>query len=121
VPERVNVEGSAPLVALGNAGGFQVAVENLAQLVGHVENGRIARQPGRNRGASAQGVGLEPDQLVGEPLAKIAGEVIADRHGVPVPVLLVCGVEREVGTGAVEGQLSHGKGSQLAPTKSGQE
>ena len=66
VPQGVNVEDAVALVPLGDAGGLQVAVENLRQLIGNVEHLRGGRQAGRDRLARLLGVTLDRGELLGE-------------------------------------------------------
>jgi hypothetical protein len=116
----VNVEGPAPVVALGNAGKAQVPVEDLDQAGRHVEDGRIGRQPGRDRGAGLAGFLLQAGQLVGQPGAQVRGEVTPQGDGVALPVLLVGGIEGQVRQGVIEAQVRHGERSQLALAQPGQ-
>jgi hypothetical protein len=114
VPQGVNVQGPAAVVALvddplaahlhpaGDAGRNQVAIQNLHQPARHVEKRGLRGQPGRDRGAGLAGFLLQPGQLVGEPVAQVRGEVIPQGDIVPLPVLLIGGVEGEVGHGVIE-------------------
>jgi hypothetical protein len=92
VPQGANVQGPAPVIILGNAREAQVTVEDLAQLVRHVEQRGSGRQPDRDRGASLTGFLLQPGKLVGQPLPQVRGEIVADRDFVALPVLFVGGV-----------------------------
>ncbi|HZT83462.1 MAG TPA: hypothetical protein VFA26_24745 [Gemmataceae bacterium] len=121
VPQGVNVEGPAAVVALRDAGKAQVAVEDLHQLDGNGEQRGLGRQPGGDRGAGLAGFLLQPAQLVGEPVAQVRCEVGPEREVVALPALFVPRVQRQEGNRAVEVQLSHGHGSQLAPPKPGQQ
>ncbi|MCI0463813.1 MAG: hypothetical protein L0Z62_43315 [Gemmataceae bacterium] len=110
----MNVQYAPPVIALGDTRMAQVTVEDLAQLVRHVEQRRVGRQPGRNRGARLAGFVLQPAQLVGKPGAQVRGKVISQWNIVSLPVLLIGGVEGQVGHGVIKAQVRHGEGSQLA-------
>ncbi|HKI36282.1 MAG TPA: hypothetical protein VKA46_30775 [Gemmataceae bacterium] len=120
VTQGVNVEGPAAVVALRDAGELQVAVENLAELVRHVEERGIGRKPGRDRGAGPAGFLLQPAKLIGEPAAQVRGEVVPQWDVVPLPVLLIGGVEGDERHGVIKAQMCHGEGRQLALAEPGQ-
>ena len=89
----MHVERPAALVALGDAGRSQVAVEDVDQTGRNVEDEGIGGQPRRDRLAPAQGFRLERGELVGEPVLQVFRQVGPDDDAVPFPVLLVVGVE----------------------------
>ena len=109
VPQGVNVEGSAPVVNLGDAGKPQVAVEDLDQFLRHDEERRIKRQSCRDRPTGPACIILKPAQLIGQPVAQVRGQVRTQSNVVPFATLFAPGVEGQEGNRPVEAQLSYGK------------
>ncbi len=72
--QGVNVDCSAAVVGLRDAGERQVSIENLDQFLRHREQSGVCRQPGRDRLAMSAGFRLKHGELVGEPIAKVGGE-----------------------------------------------
>src|SRR5438128_1648267 len=89
MPQRVNVEHPAPLVALGNASQDEVAVQNPRQVERHLEERHIRRQTGRNRLACAPGSFLEPLELASQPGTQIGGKVASNGNLRALTILLI--------------------------------
>jgi hypothetical protein len=87
----VNVECPAPVVALGDAREPQVSVEDLGQLVRHVENREVGRQPRRDRLAVTQGLRLEAVLPLVKPTTQVPGQTVTRGDLVALPVLFVGG------------------------------
>lgn len=107
MPQRVNVERSAPVITLGNLRGLQIAVEGPQQI------GRDVEQ--RRRVVEARGYGLAKSPRfgpVGEPLPRVG----PNRDGGAFAVLFVGRVQFDKRRSAVEPQLSNDEAHQFAPS-----
>ena len=93
----------------------------LSRPVGTSKTSVIGRKPSRNRLAAPEGFRLECGELVGEPGSKVVRQVGPDDDVVAFPVLLVGGVEFDIGGRPVEPELSDGQGRQLVLAESGQD
>jgi hypothetical protein len=99
----VNVDRSPPVVLFRDSGELQASVQNLDQFLLDDEEPRFGGQTGRDRLVSSASVCLmQQGKLVGEPGAKVGGEVVADLDGVPFAVLLVGRIEFSVDGSTVE-------------------
>ncbi|HEY7155986.1 MAG TPA: hypothetical protein VH575_18625 [Gemmataceae bacterium] len=110
----MNVENAAAFVPLGDAGDFQITVQDLAQLRRHVEHQRSGRQASGDRFAALSRFGLKAFQLIRQPLPQIARQVFTQGDVVAFPVFFVSSVEGDEGNGFAEVELSQGERRQLA-------
>jgi hypothetical protein len=118
----MHVERAASVIALGDAGGLQVPVEDPHQRPWHVEDPGIGGQTGRDRREQPEpGISLERGEPLNEPGPEVVRQIGPDRHGVAFPGLLVGRVEVDVRNRTVEPELSDGQGRQLTLAKFGSE
>ena len=80
----------------------------------------VGGQPARDRLAPASGFRLECGELVVEPVLQVVRQVGADDNAVAFPVLLVVGVEFDVGDRPVELELRDGQARQLVLPEPGE-
>lgn len=73
----MNVEHSATVVPLGNAGLLQVPVQNLGELIRDREDRRLGPQSARDRLAKPLSRTLKAAKLRGEPVAKIGSKIVS--------------------------------------------
>jgi hypothetical protein len=106
----VNIGVLLQVVGLRVAVLLQVAAENLDQFLGHGEHSGFGGNTGSDWLATSSSFRLEQSELVAEPVAKVGGEVVADRSDVRFAVLLVGRVEFGEGDSAVESQLPYHHG-----------
>src|SRR5262245_12501657 len=97
----MHVKRPAPVVSLLDLGGFQVAVEDLEQVARDVEQRGIGGQTRRDRLAPSKSFFLESSALVGKPVLQVFRQVGPDDDPIALPVLLVLGVELDMGGRAV--------------------
>ncbi|HVA46163.1 MAG TPA: hypothetical protein VNH11_07295 [Pirellulales bacterium] len=123
MPHGVNVYGSATLIALGNAGHSQVAVENLDQLFRHGEQHGVGRQLAATRYAShrqtqrpirsARIAAMALFQFL-DPQGQVGGKVASEGQRRAGPVLLVGRVEHDRRQRPVEVKLADRQAGQFA-------